>query len=36
MHKNSKKYADKKSQMKGLAEIARKEFMEKLIRGIYL
>ena len=36
MHKNSKKYANKKSQMKGLAETASEQFVQKLIRGIDL
>lgn len=36
MHKNCKKYANKKSQMKGLAKITSEQFVQKLIRGIDL
>lgn len=36
MHKNSKKYANKKSQMKGLAKITSEQFVQKLIRSIDL
>ena len=36
MHKNSKKYANKKSQMKGLAKTASEQFVQKLIWGINL
>ena len=36
MHKNSKKYANKKSQMKGLTKTASEQFVQKLIRGIDL
>lgn len=36
MHKNCKKYANKKRQMKGLAKTASEQFVQKLIRGIDL
>lgn len=36
MHKYCKKYANKKSQMKGLAKTASKQFVQKLIWGIDL
>ena len=36
MYKNCKKYANKKSQMKGLAKITSEQFVQKLIRGIDL
>ncbi len=36
MHKYSKEYANKKSQMKGLAKTASEQFVQKLIRGIDL
>lgn len=36
MYKNCKKYANKKSQMKGLTKTASEQFVQKLIRGIDL
>lgn len=36
MCKNRKKYANKKSQMKGLAKLTSKEFIEELVWGINL
>lgn len=36
MHKYCKKYANKKSQMKGLAKIASEQFVHKIIWGIDL
>ena len=36
MHKNRKKYANKKSQMKGLTKTASEQFVQKVIWGIDL
>ena len=36
MYKNCKKYANEKSQMKGLAKTASEQFVQKLIWGIDL
>ena len=36
MHKYCKKYANKKSQMKGLTKTASEQFMQKVIWGIDL
>ena len=36
MYKNCKKYAKKKSQMKGLTKTASEQFVQKLIWGIDL
>ena len=36
MHKNSKKYANKKRQMKGLTKTASEQFVQKVIWGIDL
>ena len=36
MHKYCKKYANKKSQMKGLAKTASEQFVQELIGGIDL